>query len=189
MTHIKHLAFLLAATLAVLAAAPAHAEEVSEEDSVKKGRFVVRGNAAVDINRTINLGGTNTGGTPIGGRGNVGFGYFMVNNLSLDLDLDLRFQFSPDAGIDQLGLTPGLRYYPIPQIYVRAGVPIVFLPQFDAGVLAGVGYRQKLVRNTYFVLGVDYTYWITGDVNDSRSQKSQAPNGRLDIHAGVQAHF
>lgn len=160
------------------------AEESTEKESLAKGKFVLRGNAGIDLDKTINLGGDNSGQTPIAGSVNLGAGYFVVQNLSLDLDLDLRFRISPAADITSLGVTPGMRYYPIPQAYVRAGVPIVLIPNLDIGVLAGAGFRQKMVANTYFVLGIDYTYWVTDN-----AQKFIAPNGRIDIHAGVQAHF
>lgn len=177
------LSLIVACTLFVLPGR-AHAAKNSEAESLSKGRFVVRGNAGIDLDKTINLGGTNSGTTPIAGSVNVGVGYFVVKNLSLDVDLDMRFRISPNADVTSLGVTPGLSYYPIPQFYVRGGVPIILLPGLDIGVLAGVGFRQKMVANTYFVLGVDYTYWVT----DNR-QKVIAPNGRLDVHAGVQAHF
>jgi len=186
MTVREALTFLFATTVLSLAALPsaARAVETSEKESLAKGKFVVRGNASLALDQTINLGGDNSGGTPIAGGVNLGVGYFVIQNLSIDVDLDLRFQLSPDTEINALGVTPGARYYPIPQVYVRAGVPIVLIPDLDIGVLGGLGFRQKMVANTYFVLGVDYTYWVTDN-----HQKDIAPNGRLDVHAGVQAHF
>jgi hypothetical protein len=172
---------VLALALAPLAARAASTS--SEADSLRKGRFVVRGSGGVDLDKTINIGGENTGET-VAGALNLGVGYFVVDNLSLDTDLDLRFTLAPKLEVTALGVTPGLRYYPIPQFYVRAALPIVIVPDLDIGVLAGVGYRQKIVANTYFVLAIDYTYWVT-----DRRQRALAPGGRLDINAGVHAYF
>jgi len=180
----------LSATLAgaiALLALPGSARAESgtneeDESSLERGHFVVRGSANLDLNKSINIGGNNSGET-VGGGVNLGVGYFVLSGLSLDLDLDLRFLVAPKAELTTLGVTPGLRYYPIPQVYLRAGLPIVLIPNFGLGALGGAGFRQKIVTNTYFVIGVDYTYWMT------ESFRAAAPGGRLDINAGVQAHF
>ena len=134
MSTLRSIVLALAACLLATAPLAARATETSEEKSLSKGRFVVRGNAGIDLDKTINIGGNNPGET-VAGALNLGVGYFLIDNLSLDLDLDLRFTLAPAVDITTLGVTPGASSYPIPQVYVRAGVPIILIPDLDIGVL------------------------------------------------------
>ena len=154
----------------------------SERDATSAGRVVFRARAGLDLNQTINLGGDNTGARA-GGNADLGFGYFLINDLSVDLDVSTRFNLLPAAAISAFGITPGLHYYPLPRTYVRAGVPIAFLPSFNLGVLAGAGYFQPLASNVHLVVGIDYTYWLEGPL------RQVAPQGQIDLRAGIQTSF
>jgi hypothetical protein len=162
----------------------AEGAEASEQGGLfDKGRWVFRGSASFDLNKTINLGGENSADTPIAGGINLGVGYLVLKNLSLDVDAQTHLQLSPAFAVRDLGLTPGMRYQVLDNVYVRAGMPIILLPEFGLGVLAGAGYVQPIGSNAAFVVGVDYTYYLT------EYYKRAAPSGRLDVHAGVQTWF
>lgn len=158
-------------------------EESESKGPFSKGRVVFRGSANFDLNQSINLGGENADGAAIVGGINLGAGYFIIENLSLDVDASTHLRIAPSFGILDLGLTPGARYQFIPQAYVRVGAPILFLPEFGLGVLGGAGYHQPLGSNAAFVVGVDYTYYLT------EYYRRTAPGGRIDVHAGVQTWF
>jgi hypothetical protein len=146
------------------------------------GRVVFRGGASLDLNQSINLGGTNSGAR-VGGGVNAGVGYYVIDNLSLDTDAHLHFLITPAPALTDLGVTPGMRFHFLPQAYVRAGVPIEFLPTFGLGVLGGAGYYQALGEKVGLTAGVDYTYYLT------EAFQRAAPLGRVDLHGGIQTHF
>ncbi|MBX5481123.1 MAG: hypothetical protein IRZ16_04625 [Myxococcaceae bacterium] len=148
-----------------------------------QGRVVLRGGADFDLNQSINLGGSNPNGPAVVGGINVGAGYFLIDNLSLDIDTQSHLQLSPGFAVQDLGLTPGARYQFIPQAFIRAGVPILLVPDFGLGVLGGAGYYQPLGSHAAFVLGADYTYYLT------EAYRRTSPLGRVDLHAGVQTWF
>ncbi len=157
--------------------------DADEKGPFDKGRFVFRGGANLDLNRSINLGGNNDGDTPVNAGASVGVGYFVIDNLSLDLDLDAHLELSPEFGFASLGFTPGARYQLIPQAYVRVGAPLIVYPSFNAGILGGVGYHQPIGSKAALVIGLDYTYYFTEEY------RTAAPQGRVDVNAGVQTWF
>ncbi len=174
---------LLLGSSLILASVAAPALAAAESaDATTAGRVAFRARAGLDLNKTINLGGDNTG-TQLGGNADLGFGYFVINNLSVDLDVSTRFTFLPATAVTAFGLTPGAHYFPLPRTYVRAGVPISFLPSFNLGVLAGLGYSQPLADRIFLLVGIDYTYWLQGPL------RSVAPQGQIDLRAGIQTSF
>jgi len=63
----------------------------------------------------------------------------------LSVDAELLLQLT-DAlwPPSRLQLTPGARYDVVQGLYVRAGAPVIAYPSpFNAGVLAGAGWRQR----------------------------------------------
>lgn len=164
-----------------------HVKSTGEREETEGGswrdKLVFRGSASLDLNQSINLGGENADSPAVIGSVEPGVGYMLTEKLSLDLDAETHFQVSPSFLIRDLGLTPGARFYPISQVYLRAGAPILFLPQFGAGVLGGAGYLQPLGGKASLVVGLDYTYYFT------EYYRRTAPQGRLDVHAGVQTRF
>lgn len=161
-----------------------HVQQAQKADTPSwTDKLVLRGSASLDLNRSINLGGENPDGAAVVGSLEPGVGYMLTENFSLDLDMESHFQLSPSFLIRDLGLTPGARFYPISNAYVRAGAPVLFLPEFGWGVLGGAGYMQPIGGLASLVVGVDYTYYFTD------YYRQIAPQGRLDIHAGVQTRF
>ena len=146
------------------------------------GTIDVRGGINLDLDKTINLGG-DSDGSEIGGGINVGVGYFVIDNLAIDNEVRVTFQFAPKFDVTRLEWIPGLRFHPLPQFFVRVGTPVVVIPEFGFGVLAGAGYRQPLGKKAAFVIQVDYTYWLT------EFYRQAAPNGQLQVSAGVQTSF
>lgn len=156
--------------------------EPKSDGPFAKGKVVFRGGVDLDLSQTINLGGDNSGSRTTGGV-NLGVGFFVIDNLSLDLDLSGHFFLTPTTGLQDLGATPGLRYQFIPQAYVRGGAPLIFHPAFGLGVLAGGGFTQPISNNVMFVVGADYTYYLTS------SFRRVAPSGKIDLHGGIQTSF
>ncbi|MHB8873319.1 MAG: hypothetical protein ACYC8T_06500 [Myxococcaceae bacterium] len=145
------------------------------------GRVVVRGNAGIDLDQTINLGGS-SGALRNTGYLSGGLGYFIIENLELGADLSAHMVFTPDFIFENLELTPGVRYHVLPQLNLRAGVPIDFVP-VGLGVLGGLAFSQPIGGNAHFTVGVDYTYWLTP------AFQAVAPKGRIEPHVGLQTHF
>lgn len=168
--------------LSLVVVAPAWAQNDDAPTPFKAGTFDVRGGINLDLDKTINLGGTNQD-TTAGGGVNLGIGYFLADNLALDFDTRLAVQFLPDTEVQRLQGTPGLRFHVTREIFVRGGVPIVVYPEFGLGALAGLGYRQPISKKAAFVVTIDYTYWLT------EAFQAIAPNGQLEVSAGVQTSF
>ncbi len=160
---------------------PAHSTSL-QTGQFSAGKFVLRGSINLDLNQSINLGGSSTSGARVTVGVNGGVGYYAIENLSLDLDARFAAFLTPSPGVSLLEFTPGARYVLLQNIQLRVGVPIPVYPQLGVGILGGVSYIQSLgIAN--LVVGVDYTYYVTD------YYRSQAPFGRLDVHAGVQKSF
>lgn len=180
---------LLAVAIAVMAsvsaaqeATPA-AQQSAPAGPFSKGRVAVRGGLNLDLNQSINLGGVNSSGARVTVGAHGGVGYFLIDNLSLDLDGNFLAYLTPTPGVASLEIIPGARYQVIPQLQLRVGVPIPLLPQFGLGVLGGVSYFQPIGSNIHLVVGVNYTYYLTD------AWRATAPLGRVDLHGGVQTSF
>lgn len=148
-----------------------------------KGRVAVRGGINLDLNQSINLGGVNSSGARVTVGAHGGVGYYLIDNLSIDLDGHFSAFLTPTPGVASLEIVPGARYQVIPQLQLRVGVPIPILPRFGLGVLGGVSYFQPIGSNIYVVVGVNYTYYLT------EAWRQTAPLGRIDLHGGVQTSF
>lgn len=159
----------------------ADAEVKQSSGPFSAGKVVVRGTAGADLGQVINLGGTNSG-VDASAYVEGGLGYYVIDNLELDVDASAHVTFGAPVSL-VLTVTPGLRYQILPQFTIRAGVPIEVLPHFGLGVLAGAAFCQPMGSNASFVLGVDYTYWLTADLH------AGAPYGRVEPHVGIQTHF
>lgn len=183
---------LVPSTLALLASA-AFAQDVTPppEDAPtvdrpaqgtgRAGKVTFRGGLNFDVARSFNLGGT-TGGAAATIGAQVGAGYFVLENLSTDLDVSARLSFTSPVTLG-LELTPSVRFFPIPQVSVRAGVPIPLLPVPGVGVLAGAAFHQPIGDKVQLVAGVDYTFYLT------EAYRLASPYGRIDVHGGVQTWF
>lgn len=159
-------------------------EEKKEEDKgpFSKGRVVFRGGVNFDLNQSINLGGSSGSNPNLTLGVNGGVGYFIIENLELDLDLRFFMNLAPPK-IGSFEITPGARYRIWQNILLRAGVPIAIAPQFGVGILGGLQWHQPIGSRAAFVVGVDYTYWFT------EYYRTVAPAGRVDIHGGIQTWF
>ncbi len=172
-------------TLAILVApAATFAEEEKgavQADVPKRSPWVFRGGANLDLNQSINLGGTSSGARVNAGL-HGGVGYLITERITADLDANLTAYLNP-IGLGWFELIPGARARVLDNIQVHVGVPIPLYPQPGFGVLGGLAWGQPLASNVYFVVGLDYTYYFT------EYYRSVAPQGRLDVHAGLQTHF
>ena len=173
--------YLLPAIVLLFTTFPAWAQSEGPTP-FKAGTWDVRGGVNLDLDKTINLGGDNEG-TTAGGGVNLGVGYFLADNLALDFETRLSVQFLPESEVQRLQGTPGLRFHVTREIFVRGGAPIVVFPEFGFGALAGLGYRQPIGNKAAFVATIDYTYWLTENF------QALAPNGQLEVSAGVQTSF
>lgn len=184
---------LLGLALVVCAAtASAQSEATVEAGDAKKDekqapgfleRVVVRGGVHFDFGGAINLGGTSSSGRASAGL-DAGVGYLLVPRFEVGIDANFTMRFVPSpVGVELFELTPGVRWRPIDQVQVRAGVPIPLVPTPGLGLLAGVAYVQPLGGKASLVVGVDYTWWLTD------AWRQTAPQGRIDFRGGVQTSF
>lgn len=176
---------LLSLTLVVLAS-PAVALADGDAggaaaEAPKRNPWVFRGGANLDLNQTINLGGSSSGARVTAGL-HGGVGYLLTERIEADVDVNLTAYLNP-IGLGWFEVIPGARARVTDNILVHVGVPIPLYPQPGLGVLGGLAWTQPLAANVYFVVGLDYTYYLT------EYYRQQAPLGRLDVHAGVQTHF
>lgn len=162
---------------------PPAAQQAAPAGPFSKGRVAVRGGINLDLNQSINLGGVNSTGARVTVGAHGGVGYFIIDNLSLDVDGNFLAYLTPTPGVATLEIIPGARYQVIPQLQLRVGVPIPLLPQFGLGVLGGLSYFQPIGSNIHLVVGVNYTYYLT------EGWRQTAPLGRIDLHGGVQTSF
>lgn len=164
---------------------PAPAAEEKKQDEkgpFSPGRFILRGGINFDLNQSINLGGSSQGARVTLGA-NAGVGYFVIENLEIDLDFRFFMYLTPKPEVSSLEITPGARYRVWQNILLRVGVPIPIVPQFGVGILGGLAWSQPIASRVSFVIGVDYTYYFT------EYYRTVAPAGRLDIHGGIQTWF
>ncbi len=174
-------ALLIATLLPGLALAEGAAVTDKPEKDELGNRWVFRGGANLDLNQSINLGGT-SGGARINAGLNGGVGYLLTRSLEADLDAHLSAYLNP-LGLDSVEFIPGVRWRPVDNLQVHVGVPIPLYPQVGLGVLGGLAYLQPLGDHATLAVGFDYTYYLT------EYYRSAAPLGRLDVHGGIQTHF
>ncbi|MCA9562064.1 MAG: hypothetical protein KC561_01180 [Myxococcales bacterium] len=95
----------------------------------------------------------------------AGIGYFIIPQVSTDFDLGGTFSIGGDEGFDatSFSLTPGARAYPIPEVFVRAGLPVIFGDSTSINVLGGLGYEYPLSDSQTLVGEIDLTYPLTED--------------------------
>ena len=139
------------------ATTPASGEEESEFH-YQDGDVVTRLNVGVDLL-------TGVGETsqflealivPIG----VGFGYYPVDRVSVDLDA--AGTIHGDEGFTNLNAGLGSHFYLIPELFVRGAVPIAFDP-FVVNGLFGTGVDILVADGTSVTTEVGITYPLTCD--------------------------
>lgn len=88
----------------------------------------------------------------------LGIGLALHPRLAADLDTGLLFELSPDAGLSQVTVTPGVRALVFPQLYLRLASLNYLLDPANALALAGVGYYLSGDRIALFV-ELNYAFW------------------------------
>jgi len=95
-----------------------------------------------------------------------GIGYFPMEQVSADIDLSTALAITEaGADISTFTITPGSHVYPIPQLFLHAGLPIT--PTNDPmtlSILGGVGYEVPVGDNQNLIGEAAITYPLTGDV-------------------------
>ncbi|MBN1945857.1 MAG: hypothetical protein JW797_09280 [Bradymonadales bacterium] len=93
-----------------------------------------------------------------------GLGYYPHSRLSTDLDLSASLVFAEEGNeITRLTLTPGTRFYPIPPVYLRLGIPFVMTSPASVNGLLGAGYEIPLGESMSLMGEIDVVYPFTGD--------------------------
>lgn len=93
----------------------------------------------------------------------AGVGYFPIAQVSADLDLSGTLSFAENSvDFTNIAITPGSHIYPISEVFLRVGLPIVVSDPTSINILGGVGYEYPLSDSQTLVGEIDLIYPLDG---------------------------
>jgi hypothetical protein len=113
---------------------------------VNVGAFAGIGDEGIDLADSLNIG--------IFG----GLGYFPIDQLSADIDLSTALNIDDGLDISTFVITPGSRIYPLREVFLRVGLPIVVTDPSSVNGLVGAGYEYRITERQTLTGELALTY-------------------------------